>query len=156
MRFSSILVGAVVLVGAACNPHSPDQNPLDSEQGGYEFVEDTDRWVAMIQGKTQSIGKLDREGNFIADALFVQLERQDKPRSTDPDYLLLNAPAQEGVYEFRSGRLILGDLDEDGNFVPRPARSVVDFKDYHYSSKAPKIYNLPGKFVPKKNEHDKK
>jgi hypothetical protein len=50
-------------------------------------------------------------------------------------------------YEFRSGRLILGETLEDGRFVPEIGSEVIDFKDYKYSPSAIRIYNLPGSFV---------
>lgn len=36
------------------------------------------------------------------------------------------------------------ELDEDGNFVPALGSKAIDFKEYHYSKDAPRIYNLPG------------
>jgi hypothetical protein len=60
------------------------------------------------------------------------------------------------VYEFRSGRLIPGDIDDDGNFIPTVGGKIIDFKDYRYGPKAPKIYNLPGKFVKKERKDSKK
>jgi hypothetical protein len=46
-------------------------------------------------------------------------------------------------------------MDEEGNFVPLVGAKVTDFKDYLYSPSAPKIYNLPGKFVRKGEKKDK-
>jgi hypothetical protein len=60
----------------------------------------------------------------------------------------------EEVYEYRSGRLIKGNLDEDGNFIPVLGSTVTDFKDFQYSPKCPRIYNLPGEFVPVKAKKD--
>ncbi len=53
----------------------------------------------------------------------------------------------EPVYEYRSGRLIKGELDKEGNFLPDLPGKVIDFKDYRYSKTAIRIYNLPGSFV---------
>ena len=50
---------------------------------------------------------------------------------------------------YRSGTLIRGIIDDEGDFIPDVGSTVIDFKDYKYSSRAPRIYNLPGKFVQK-------
>jgi hypothetical protein len=149
MRAKSVLF-VMILICAGCK-NAPND---DAENGEYEFVQDSRQWVMMIQGDTQSIGKLDESGEFVADRAFLQQERH-KQSSVEPDYVVINAPAQKGVYEFRSGRLIPGDLDEDGNFIPTLGSRVIDFNDYHYSPKAPKIYNLPGKFVRKGKKDEK-
>jgi internalin A len=64
--------------------------------------------------------------------------------------------AKEDVYEYRSGRLVKGTLLENGTFVPELGGKVIDFKDYHYAKDAPRIYNLPGRFVKKGSTEDKR
>jgi hypothetical protein len=54
----------------------------------------------------------------------------------------------EDVYEFRSGRLIEGELKADGNFVPKLGSKVTSFKDYAPGPAARRIYNLPGVLRP--------
>src|SRR5262249_31747695 len=104
-------------------------------------------------GNTLSIGKLDCSGNFIPDKRWFQLRRGDL--SSVPPSTLINGLAQKGVYEFRSARLIPGDLDKNGNFIPTVGGRIIDFKDYRYGPKAAKIYNLPGKFVCKEKKDAK-
>ena len=53
----------------------------------------------------------------------------------------------EEVYEFRSGRLIKGMLQESGNFIPELGSKIIDFKDY-VPNRQPRIYNLPGVLKP--------
>ena len=108
----------------------------------------------LIRGETESIGKLDSAGNFIPHKPWYQFTK-GQPLSMVPVTTLLNAPDQKGVYEFRSGRLIPGDIDEKSNFVPTLGGRIVDFKDYRYSPSAPKIYNLPGKFARKQKKDGK-
>jgi hypothetical protein len=55
----------------------------------------------------------------------------------------------EPVFEYRSRRLIPGNLDEDGTFLPDVGSRVVDFQDYHPGSGVRRVYNLPGRFVEK-------
>jgi hypothetical protein len=55
------------------------------------------------------------------------------------------------VYEFRTGKLIPGDLGA-GYFEPKPGSKVISFEEYKYDPTNPqclRIYNLPGKFVKK-------
>ena len=67
--------------------------------------------------------------------------------SSAPAARLVNAgKADEVVYEYRSGRLIKGVLDRDGNFVPELGSRIFAFEDYKYGKDAPRIYNLPGYF----------
>lgn len=63
---------------------------------------------------------------------------------------LLNESAakSEPVYEYRSGTLILGTLDDVGNFTPAVGAPIVRFADYTNERAARRIYNLPGTFVP--------
>ena len=76
------------------------------------------------------------------------MKRGEHPSSV-PKYEVINGSAQKRIYEFRSGRLLLGEMDEEGNFIPTVGAKVTDFKDYIYSPQGPKGYNLPGKFVRK-------
>jgi len=67
-------------------------------------------------------------------------------RSGIPATELLNGRPEKNVYEFRSGRLIKGELDAKGHFIPEIGSKVIDFKDYHYRPDGPRIWNLPGRF----------
>jgi hypothetical protein len=149
----------VVFVFGACASMSltePDVGNVPTlDQEEYEFVKDTDRWICTIQGETMSIGKLNASGTFIAEKRWFQLKK-GQPLSQVPPLLFINGKSQKGVYEFRSGRLIPGDLDKDGNFIPTVGGKIIEFKDYRYGPKAAKIYNLPGKFVRKEKKDEKK
>jgi hypothetical protein len=157
MKGPQILLAFAMALGMAKTswPARADLNVSNSEKDEYEFVKDTDKWVSMIMGDRHPIGKLDDAGNFIADKRYFDI-RKGQPLSQIPPSRTINSPEQKDVYEFRSGRLIPGDIDDKGNFIPTAGGSILDFKDYHYSPKAPKIYNLPGKFVLKKKKDDKK
>jgi hypothetical protein len=127
---------------------------LEAEE--YEFVPDTNRYVKVKHGTSDFfIGKLDAEGNFIPDRKYAHL-KPGGMLSSVPPMTLINAPAQKGVYEYRSGRLIPGEIDDDGNFIPIAGEKVIDFKEYRYEPKGPRIYNLPGKFVRKGEKEEKK
>jgi hypothetical protein len=117
----------------------------------YEYVEDLKTMVRHRCGDMMYIGYLDAAGNFYPDA--------DYPRGWParrggnfPIARVTNGPfvlPEDRVYEFRSGRLILGVLKENGDFIPDLGAKVIPFKDYRYSKDALRIYNLPGKFVEK-------
>ena len=113
----------------------------------YDYVRDTNRYVSLERGETMSIRKLDATGNFDPDPRFHNLNVHGG-LSSCPPYTLLN-PRKEQVYEYRSGQLILGEIDKGGNFVPRVDSKVIAFKDYHYTEGSLRIYNLPGYYVRK-------
>jgi hypothetical protein len=127
----------------------------------YQYVENTNDVVEVARGNALSIGKLDAKGNFIPDKRWLNLTG---PFSGPPVERFLNASSKRvtkrwvdgnlvvdtkiiPVYEFRSRRLIKGIIDDDHNFIPEVGAKVIDFEDYKYGAAAPKIYNLPGKFV---------
>lgn len=58
------------------------------------------------------------------------------------------------VYEYRSGVLVPGKLQEYSAFIPEVGGKIIDFKDYKYTPDGPQIYNLPGFFM-KKSDYDK-
>ncbi len=120
-------------------------------QPEYRYVENTERYVGVHRGRQVFIGKLDHAGNFIRDPGWDPL-RLGAGASSVPPYDMINfrRPGLIHVYEYRSGRLVQGELDEQGNFVPAIGSKVIDFKDYHYGKDAPRIYNLPGRFEPKR------
>jgi hypothetical protein len=112
---------------------------------------------ARVLGEVVEYGHLSDEGEFIPDPDLPVFSRSGilgemssetwaVPRyytlpRRDKDQKVQSVPA----YEYRSGRLIRGDLHESGNFVPELGSKVIDFKDYD-PEKEPRrrIYNLPG------------
>jgi hypothetical protein len=109
----------------------------------YEFVPDIGRRVGLICGpRVRRIGKLDAKGDF-------RVEFELPGIGSEPTYTLLNGARPLKAYEYRSGRLILGTMMPDGNFVPEVGSTVIDFKDFHYSPTATPIWNLPGYFKKK-------
>jgi hypothetical protein len=123
---------------------------LDPCPKAYEYVKDTTVYVGVHRGKTLLIGKLDANGNFIQDARWQGLQ-MGMPLSGVPPFQIINArrPGREQVFEFRAGRLIKGQLDKEGNFIPDLGSKVLDFKDYEYKKDPLYIYNLPGYFQEK-------
>jgi len=109
----------------------------------YVFVPDTDQLVEVCHDRTTSIGKLDAAGNFLP----IRIDQiKGRPHSATTNVKMLNPRAEKNVYEFRSGRLIKGEIDRNGYFIPEIGAKVIDFKDYHYREGAPRIWNLPGRF----------
>lgn len=135
----SILI--LTMVGGANTPAAEE----------YIFVEDTDRTVIIIRGESVFEGKLDKRGEFLG---------RLKGKVTDAiplrgDIIAKGARKSVPAYEYRSGRLIKGVIDVEGNFVPDLDSKVIDFKDYKYTPDGPRIWNLPGRFE-KKGAADKK
>ena len=118
----------------------------------YEYVEDTSRGIGVERGEVLLEGRLDAAGNFTQNPGALVLKKGMPRTGGILEIINLRRPGREHVYEFRSGRLIKGELDKDGNFIPDLGSKVIDFKDYHYKKDLLYIYNLPGYFKEKKGE----
>src|SRR5262245_38136398 len=116
--------------------------PVPHEE--YVFVQDLNRLVAVFQGKNELVGTLDADGNFL------QLYRHQRGASVNhippstPINFVLDKP--KDVLEFRTGRLIKGQMTPKGSFVPELGSKVIRFEDYRYGPGATPIWNLPGYF----------
>jgi hypothetical protein len=102
--------------------------------------------VALLNGTTYTIGKLDATGRFTPDRKFSPMKYGSGGSGLSYD-MLNDSPGP--AYEYRSGRLILGNIDAQGDFIPDLGSKVIPFKDYRPGPDALPIYNLPGKFVRK-------
>src|SRR5229473_3577874 len=107
-----------------------------SGEARYEYVEDRSRAVAVHFGETLIMGKIDRAGNFVPNPGQRALKMGMPGSGAPPLIINYRRPGIERVFEYRSGRLIKGELDREGNFVPELGSKVISFKDYHYSPKA--------------------
>ena len=147
---SFLSISAVLLLASAS---------LADEPTRYVFRKDTDRRVAFVRGEYIYFGKLDENGSFIEDQQARRVPHPVLPSGViDWQYTrdvlksAINVPSEnqrtERVYEYRSGRLVLGSLTSFGIFIPEVGSKVIALGDYKYSKEAPRIYNLPGKFVP--------
>jgi hypothetical protein len=128
--------------------------PPAQDEKKYVFVEDLDREVAVYQGEFVLLGKLDKHGE-------LQIESKNLKNSTSlPEWrkIAINdaTPPGKKTYELRSGRLIRGEIKENGSFVPDLGVKIIEFKDYKYSPDAIPIYNLPGRFVEADKATEKK
>jgi hypothetical protein len=123
----------------------------------YTFVGDTTVLIGLIHGQEFRIGRLDKSGNFSPDERWPVF-RTDAMLSGIPQFRFINGPATaptEKVYEYRSGRLVIGSLDMAGNFTPQLGSKIISFEDHlaHYEpGKSPRIYNLPGTIVKKEKK----
>jgi hypothetical protein len=145
-------IAAVLLFGAMCAaPLWPPSRGAPAPRDEYVFVPNTGRLVWISRGELDLIGRLDTDGNFLQEWQFARQATGSRPAAD-----LINFPGLQprAVYEFRSGRLIKGQLMPNGNFVPEAGSKVMKFEDYRYSpDDAIYIWNLPGYF---KKKDDKK
>jgi hypothetical protein len=121
----------------------------DPPKKKYVFVEITDRWVAVDRGEWHLVGKLDKNGDFVEEFMW----KKGQGKSLTPTITLNSAvftSNPQKVYEFRSGMLIPGKIERDGQFIPEEGGKIIPFKDYEYSLTATPIWNLPGVFVTEK------
>jgi hypothetical protein len=126
----------LALLGAGSDNDEPDD---------YVFIQDLDRLVEVCHGLTTSVGHLNKDGRFLPrDGLKRQ---KGQAYSSNAEWIEpLNMFPEKNVYEYRSGRLIKGEIDPNGDFIPEKGAKVLDFKDYHYRKDGPRIWNLPGRF----------
>lgn len=55
-------------------------------------------------------------------------------------------PSSNQCYEFRSGILIPGTMDFNGQFTPEIGGKIIPFSEYRYTPLERPIWNLPGYF----------
>jgi hypothetical protein len=134
----------------------------------YAFKQDLTRRVGVYRGTQIYPGTLDEHGNFIPDKDCKSFRNPLLPIGGDDHvqdklkfnrYIVINLQKEvnESVYEYRSGILIFGSLDDDGNFIPMLGERPILFLNYTGERTKHRIYNLPGDFVPKaKIPHEKK
>jgi hypothetical protein len=96
--------------------------------------------VGLLRGDCLlGLGTLNGGGDFCITTYLIELV--NKPRRP-----------QEPVYRFVSDTLVKGTLRADGSFVPDVGGAVTAFKDYRPGKEIPRIYNLPGRFIPPPKE----
>lgn len=148
-----------------CFTFSPPAANGDDGNSGveYSYKENLNRRVYIRRGELYYISKLDAAGNFIplnhginiggtffgnieiANNVGPKFAKWPADKGPVPDW----SKVKEPVYEYRSGWLIHGWLDLDGNFIPDPAKAITAFKDFIFNPDGDRIYNLPGTFVRK-------
>jgi hypothetical protein len=138
LELTTLAIASVIACRAGADPVPPVE---------YTFVENTSRDVGVVRGQLLLVGKLDAAGNFVQSRQFPL----GKPWSADgPMVMIINDySVHKKVYEFRSGRLILGELADDGSFVPAAGSAVIKLEDYRHGPDAIPIWNLPGYFMKK-------
>jgi hypothetical protein len=138
------------LVAGSALGADPAGAQAEGEKVQYKYHEDLKPYVGLLRQGLVALGHLDSKGNFIPLPKVEPIDPR-KPFS-GPAYTIINRPSRpnEPVYEFRSALLVKGKLTGEGDFVPDEGGKVIALRDYHYGKEAPRIYNLPGKFVERK------
>ncbi|MBL8825225.1 MAG: hypothetical protein JNJ77_21740 [Planctomycetia bacterium] len=131
---------------------APLPNPFP--EGEYVFEWDTTIRVVHPVIDMDCVGTIDKNGTFVADLMDVDKAIEASKKGTkrelkDIPRLVEAKQPNEKVYEFRSGVLIPMIIDAKGRLLPEIDGEIIESKDYQYSPKARRIYNLPGRFVPK-------
>jgi len=83
----------------------------------YVFVQDTNRLVEVCFGTTIRQGYLDKDGKFSARGRTFQKGQVQSSISPAEVGVSLNLFPEKNVYEYRSERLIKGEINEDGKFT---------------------------------------
>jgi hypothetical protein len=153
--------------GVQPKPYAPPSPEPGYRLGGgaadpasaFKFRQNLDRTVGMLRGKRVLFGRLDARGTFNEDRATPAAEYKDQstaeirsPSGKPSQVSVINHPRspRELVYEYRSGYLTAGNLEDGGEFVPVAGAIVISFDhEYRHSESEPRIYNLPGEFIPK-------
>src|SRR5205823_2068815 len=107
------LFAIVALTAAAVTTHRLSAETVTgatpAPQAEYVFVQDTERYVAIDRGNAELIGNLDANGNFTLRMKYIKGHFY-----SGPQYEVINSTGgkPKPAYEFRSGRLIKGELDK--------------------------------------------
>lgn len=127
---------------------------LDTDVFGFKLKQPKPPTYARAIGEFVEFGHLSDQGDFVPDPDLPMVTRAGvlgrlrSDRFAVPRYYTLPIPQRaedttEDVYEYRAGRLIKGQLQLTGNFVPELGSKVLDFKEYNPNWDR-RIYNLPG------------
>jgi hypothetical protein len=130
----AFLIVIVAMAGAAAAPVAAA--PLQRDE--YVFVP-----VADMPANFDWGGRTSTSGRSTPAAPSMRERRPNRVKGN-----ILAFPEPVKVYEFRSGRLILGTMRPGGEFVPEAGSTVRPFEDYQYGRDYV-IWNLPGFFQKK-------
>jgi hypothetical protein len=125
-----------------------DPPPAQEE---YVFVPGMKGPVALLHDGNVIPGWVDSVGTFTSDPKYPPWKAGAS--TTGRFFRIINGDPGT-AYEYRSGRLILGEIDQKGNFVPGLGTKVIAFEQYKPGGNAPPIYNLPGRWVKKGEKKD--
>jgi hypothetical protein len=170
----TVFVGVVVVLPSCTN--AGDAVSSDADDSEYVFVADTLPRVGLLRAGLVHVGHLEKSGEFKRDRNIAPLDPTVAASSTEFAIINKPRSPDEEVYEYRAayvpgdfGRqpeelaeyrqtgimppntpwvevLVKGQLNEQGDFVPEIGSTVILFQDYRFSKKAPRVYNLPGRF----------
>ncbi|MFT3883379.1 MAG: hypothetical protein QM703_27475 [Gemmatales bacterium] len=137
-------------------PEKTDLQVVPPGDQDYEFIGHEESTVMHRVGGLSCHGTIDKYGSFkpnlddLEDAIkkFGTNARTLRPGATPPQLISTRTP-NEKVFEYRTGILIPMIIDMNRGLIPELGGTIIDFKDYVYSPTARRIYNLPGRFVPK-------
>lgn len=122
------------------------------EEDIYEFIPSSTKAKYHLVGNRSCLGTIDTDGNFMPKLSdledMIDSYKRKFPRSRmGPSNLIERKQPREKVYEYRSGILVPMVFDVYRGLIPEAGGKIIDFKDFQYSPKARRIYNLPGRFV---------
>ncbi len=119
-------------------------------------LEDAYRYDASLSSVLSfKVGNIECQGHFNQDGEFIPIV-SIIPRADEWD-ITSNAPRplesvfreKERLYELRHGVLIPVFYYRERGFVPEVGGEIVPFSEYKYTPLSRRIYNLPGRFIPK-------
>ncbi len=132
------------------------------------WTRDDYHFVPAVRRVTHQVAGFDCDGYIKSDGSFAPdstaLERSIKASRSNSRANIVSRPASlledladnQKVYEYQHGMLIPMIYKQRVGMIPEQQGVIIKFEDYHYSPTTRRIYNLPGRFVLKKDEPAKK
>lgn len=123
----------------------------------FLVVRDCDRRVGFLREGAMHIGTFDADGGFHeVETLNIRNQSSIKLKQVGEEWIdnrlsgpYTNVSWRGPAFEYKAGRLVSGEVNSQGVFVPgnATANRIGDFRDYLPGPNAPPIWNLPGYFM---------
>src|ERR1700761_9136593 len=98
--------------------------------GQYLFIPLPDHSANIEWASIIHVGIIDARGGFHVKEKIPAIDAIRQPRNMVGGFTSFSKATE--VYEFRSGRLILGTMMPDGEFVPKVGSTVIKYEDYRH------------------------
>lgn len=118
-------------------------------QDAYRYDASFRSTVSYKVGNLPYLGMFNEHGEFIPDLRTLPREDDWDVTGNGPMPLESRFRDKELLYELRHGVLVPVIYYTNRRFVPEVGGKIILFAQYKYTPFARRIYNLPGRFIPK-------
>lgn len=118
-------------------------------QDAYRYDATFQSTVSYKIGNIFCLGTFDKDGEFIPVVSSIPRENEWDITGSGPMPLESSLRENAKYFELRHGVLIPVIYYKDRGFVPEIGGKIIPFSEYKYTPLSRRIYNLPGRFIPK-------